>query len=104
MDDGTEEGKARLENIFELKSACEKFVNNEINFEENLSKFLEQIALLESDEMAKEKENRLNYLEEKFKVKVNLMTIHASKGLEFDFVFCQDLKRIYFHIQEVCLK
>ncbi|QQR93833.1 UvrD-helicase domain-containing protein [bacterium] len=87
LDDGTEEGKARLENIFELKSACEKFVNNEINFEENLSKFLEQIALLESDEMAKEKENRLNYLEEKFKVKVNLMTIHASKGLEFDFVF-----------------
>ena len=57
----------RLENIKELLSAMKEF--------DNLESFLEHVALATSLDQDWQSE------------KVNLMTIHASKGLEFDVVF-----------------
>ena len=61
------ENENRLENIKELLSAMKEF--------NNLESFLEHVALATS-------------LDQDWKgKKVNLMTLHASKGLEFDAVF-----------------
>ena len=61
------ENENRLENIKELLVAMKEF--------DNLDSFLEHVALATSIDQKWEGE------------KVNLMTMHASKGLEFDFVF-----------------
>ncbi len=61
------ENENRLENIKELLSAMKEF--------DNLESFLEHVALATSIDQQWEGE------------KINLMTIHASKGLEFDAVF-----------------
>jgi DNA helicase-2/ATP-dependent DNA helicase PcrA len=61
------ENENRLENIKELLNAMKEF--------DNLESFLEHVALATS-------------LDQDWKgEKVNLMTMHASKGLEFDIVF-----------------
>ena len=57
----------RLENIKELLSAMKEF--------DNLESFLEHVSLATSIDQEWEGE------------KINMMTIHASKGLEFDAVF-----------------
>ncbi len=61
------ENENRLENIKELLIAMKEF--------DNLESFLEHVALATSLDQDWQSE------------KVNLMTIHASKGLEFDVVF-----------------
>ena len=61
------ENENRLENIKELLSAMKEF--------DNLESFLEHVALATSIDQEWEGE------------KVNLMTMHGSKGLEFDVVF-----------------
>lgn len=57
----------RLENLKELVSAIGEF--------ENLTSFLEHVSLV--------MENEQNDAQEK----VTIMTLHAAKGLEFDYVF-----------------
>lgn len=74
IDDGTEEGLSRVENVKELKSVAADF--------ENLSQFLESVTLMEG-KVAPGKSYELP-IEKDF---VTLMTIHAAKGLEFDNVF-----------------
>jgi len=69
LDDGSDEGKFRTENIKELRSVAQQFVN--------LEDFLENVALIESSNKA----NPDIY------DSVTLMTVHASKGLEFPVVF-----------------
>ena len=61
------ENEGRLENIKELLNAMKEF--------DNLEGFLEHVALATSLDQDWQSE------------KVNLMTMHASKGLEFDVVF-----------------
>ncbi len=61
------ENENRLENIKELLNAMKEF--------DNLESFLEHVALATSLDQDWESE------------KVNLMTLHASKGLEFDIVY-----------------
>jgi len=61
------ENENRLENIKELLVAMKEF--------DNLETFLEHVALATSIDQKWDGE------------KINLMTMHASKGLEFDFVF-----------------
>jgi len=65
------EDYGRLENIKELKSVA-------INFP-NITEFLEQIALVESEYFEKEKKGSGEG--------VKLMTLHQAKGLEFPYVF-----------------
>jgi DNA helicase-2/ATP-dependent DNA helicase PcrA len=73
IDDGTEQGLMRVENVKELKSVAAEF--------ENLSLFLENVALMEG-KVTPEKSFEIEKGEH-----VTLMTIHAAKGLEFENVF-----------------
>jgi len=74
IDDGSEQGLARVENVKELKSVAADF--------ENLSSFLENVALMEG--MVTPEKSYENKEESDV---VTLMTIHSAKGLEFDNVF-----------------
>ena len=69
LNDGSEENFSRIENIKELRSVASEFVS--------LETFLENVALIESS-------NKTNPAAI---FGVTLMTVHASKGLEFDVVF-----------------
>lgn len=69
LDDGSDEGKFRVENIKELRSVAQQFTD--------LEDFLENVALIESS-------NKAN--PDQFQ-SVTLMTVHASKGLEFPVIF-----------------
>ncbi|MBI2588027.1 UvrD-helicase domain-containing protein [Candidatus Azambacteria bacterium] len=72
--DKTERGEERWENVQELLGVVEKF--DELPAPEGSERFLQEVALLaEADEVETEKDV------------VNLMTLHASKGLEFPIVF-----------------
>ena len=65
--DRTPEAPGRLDNLKELVAGLEEF--------ENLQGFLEHVSLVMDNE-----QNSTD-------AKVNLMTLHAAKGLEFDLVF-----------------
>ncbi len=67
----------KLKNIEFLLSSMEMWENNPDNNNPNLFNYLNRITLLSRDDMNDEND----------KGKVNLMTIHASKGLEFPVVF-----------------
>jgi len=75
--DGTDAGNSRVENIEELKNVASSYV--EAHGENSLSKFLQDITLIEN-------ENDKNAREAKSGA-VTLMTLHSSKGLEFPCVF-----------------
>ncbi len=80
---GGSEEKDRLENIRELVSITKKF--DEISAMDALAIFLEETSLRsDQDDEDKEKEG------------VRLMTIHASKGLEFEYVFLVGLEQDLF--------
>lgn len=72
FDEEIEEERARIENIKELQSVAAEFTN--------LSEFLENVALVQSEYYADEKTKDT-------KSAVTLMTLHAAKGLEFPIVF-----------------
>jgi len=76
IDDGTEIGKARVENVRELRSVAEEFPN--------LIDFLENVALIESAD-------KPNGVKDENHV-VTLMTLHSAKGLEFPVVFIVGLE------------
>jgi DNA helicase-2/ATP-dependent DNA helicase PcrA len=73
-DDGTDEALNRVQNISELQNAMTQYADEEED--SSLESFLESSSLA-SD---------LDNLEDESKV-VTLMTLHASKGLEFPIVF-----------------
>ena len=74
LSEKTVEAEIRLENLEEFKSITKSFEENRGIV--SLSEFLEEISLVADVE-----EHKNN------KDVVTLMTIHASKGLEFDYVF-----------------
>ncbi|MGB2896110.1 MAG: UvrD-helicase domain-containing protein [Anaerolineales bacterium] len=69
IDDGTEEGEARWENIQELRRVAYEFENVD------LGAFLESIALISDQDTLSEEQNA-----------PTLLTLHAAKGLEFPIV------------------
>lgn len=74
LKDGTEEGLERLENLQELVTLATKY--DDMEGTTGIEKLLEDASLAsDQDEMDKPKEG------------VKLMTVHASKGLEFEQVF-----------------
>ena len=72
LDDGSAEGEARVQNVQELFSVAARYDTAE----EPLASFLEGVALISDLD---------NYNDDSDSV--TLMTIHASKGLEFPVVF-----------------
>jgi DNA helicase-2/ATP-dependent DNA helicase PcrA len=74
LDDGTEQGKVRIDNVRELFTVATKWDGKP--WEESLPEFLEEVALItEIDTL------------ENAKDAVTMMTLHSAKGLEFDTVF-----------------
>ena len=71
--EGTDEAKARIENINELKNKIVKYEDDSDN--PTLTGLLEEIALVADVDEEQEGD------------KVTLMTLHSSKGLEFPYVF-----------------
>lgn len=69
LNDGSEENMQRVENIKELRSVASQFVR--------LEDFLENVALIESSDRPRKDDFNA----------VTLMTVHASKGLEFPIIF-----------------
>lgn len=76
---GGEEGEARLENAYELASFASRY--DGLENEEGLLQFLTDAALQSDQDELKEEQKA-----------VRLMTVHASKGLEFDVVFIAGLE------------
>ena len=75
------ENENRLENLKELIRAMRDY--------ENLQDFLEHVALATSVDQEWEG------------AKINLMTMHAAKGLEFDVVFLPGWKKVFFLIKNL---
>ncbi|MDO8638350.1 MAG: UvrD-helicase domain-containing protein [Candidatus Daviesbacteria bacterium] len=78
LDDGTETGKARIENVKELKSVAEEYPD--------LTSFLQQVTLVESEYSADEKLKRKLGTQGNREA-VTLTTLHQAKGLEWPVVF-----------------
>ena len=70
--DNTPEAKSRIENIKEFQESIAEFAN--------LQKFLDHISLISDND------------DDKLSDKVNIMTIHAAKGLEFKNIFIVGLE------------
>lgn len=84
---GTEEDQERLENVKELVTLATKY--DILSPEEGLAKLLEDAAL------ASDQDSLLTTKKED-KNAVKLMTVHASKGLEFPYVFITGLEQDLF--------
>ena len=76
FDDGTDQAQMKKENVTELKNVAYQYVKK--YSEKSLEMFLNEINLIEQ-EQDKNQDGSGSY--------VNLMTLHSSKGLEFDYVF-----------------
>jgi len=75
LDDGSEEGQSRIENVKELSSVAASFGS--------LPEFLQHVALVQpTDSLSR----RIR------KDSVSLMTLHSAKGLEFPYVFITGLE------------
>jgi DNA helicase-2/ATP-dependent DNA helicase PcrA len=74
LNDGTDLGEVRRDNVRELFNVTAKF--DHMTWHEGLLSFLEEVALItDLDNLTDERNS------------VTLMTLHAAKGLEFDTVF-----------------
>lgn len=76
FDDGTDQAQMKKENVTELKNVAYSYAQK--NPQNSLETFLNDINLIEQ-EQDKNQDGSGYY--------VNLMTLHSSKGLEFDYVF-----------------
>jgi len=74
LNDGTDEGAERWENLQELKTVARNY--EELSGAEALSQFLEEVALVSDVDGLNENESG-----------PALLTLHAAKGLEFPIVF-----------------
>ncbi len=91
--DRTPEGINRMENVQELLNGLRDFSLKAENdpATATLNHFMEDIALLTGEDVNETDENE--------KDKVLLMTIHAAKGLEFNYVFISGLEENLFPSQ-----
>lgn len=87
-EDSTPEGISRLENVQELLNSIQGYVEEQQQLDEgdsSLGGFLENIALATDADNEDDDNN-----------KVNLMTVHLAKGLEFPVVFIPGLEENLF--------
>ena len=85
--ENTPENLVRWENVQELLNAIAEFTSEERE-ENSLSGFLQEISLLTDADETQDTANR-----------VTLMTLHASKGLEFPVVFLSGMEEGLFPLQ-----
>ena len=79
-DDKTIEGLNKYENIQELLNSIKEYIDTD-NKESSIDSFLQEIALLTDQDSENNNDNH-----------VSLMTVHMSKGLEFEVVFISGLE------------
>ena len=84
-EEGKEEGIDRLENIIELANIATKY--DAFSVEEALDKFLTDTSLMSDQDAIMDKQKKNG---------VRLMTVHASKGLEFKDVFITGMEQNLF--------
>ncbi len=75
LDDRTEQGESRIENVLELRGYAEQYAGLP------LATFLEEVSLVSDVDTRDDDENR-----------PSLMTLHSAKGLEFPVVFIVGLE------------
>lgn len=75
QEDDSPEGRSRIENVGELLTSVHEFCV--MSGRSDLASYLDQVALVQP----------VDELEESQGDRVNLMTVHTAKGLEFDIVF-----------------
>jgi len=85
---GNDEDRERLENMKELATLAVKY--DYLPMGEGIEKLLEEAALATDQDTLDKNENA-----------VKLMTVHASKGLEFDYVFITGLEEDLFPHQRM---
>ena len=88
LKDGNDEDKERLENMRELATLAIKY--DHLPLGEGVEKLIEEAALVSDQDSLEKNENA-----------VKLMTVHASKGLEFDYVFITGLEEDLFPHQRL---
>jgi len=88
LKDGNDEDKERLENMRELATLAIKYDHFPLG--EGIEKLIEEAALATDQDSLEKNENA-----------VKLMTVHASKGLEFDYVFITGLEEDLFPHQKM---
>ncbi len=74
LEDGTEEGNVRTDNLKELFNVAAKYEH--LPWSEGLAQFLEEVALITEIDTLQDSKDA-----------ITLMTLHSAKGLEFDTVF-----------------
>lgn len=99
--DKSVEGAERQENIEEFMSGLHDFVDTkrEEGYEDEvyIANFLQEVALLTDSDEENDNDNDASSSE-----RVSLMTIHASKGLEFNSVFVVGLEENIFPSPRAC--
>lgn len=88
----TDDDIERIENIKELSVLAKRYdqlEGDEQSFENKIEKFIEDVSLVSDQDSDKENEEV-----------VRLMTVHASKGLEFSYVFITGLEEGLFPHQK----
>jgi DNA helicase-2/ATP-dependent DNA helicase PcrA len=88
MKTGDDEDEERLRNAYELVSVASAY--DHLENEEAISQFLENSALASDQDEIKEEKDA-----------VRVMTVHASKGLEFDTVFISGLEEDLFPLKHM---
>ncbi len=88
QEDKTIEGMGRYENVQELLNAIKEFVDDHEREDKSLAAFLQDVALLTDEDRNQNSKDA-----------VTLMTIHAAKGLEFDYVYIVGLEEELFPSQ-----
>ncbi len=83
------DGPERLDNLYELLSAAQVFMaeNSSLNQDSQIDEFI-SYSSLESDVNSDKKNDKIDA--------VKMMTVHMSKGLEFDTVFIAGLEEALF--------
>lgn len=85
------EDEERLRNIYELVSVAQ--IYDDLETEDSLSQFMENASLSSDQDEIKDEKNA-----------VRVMTVHASKGLEFDTVFITGLEQDLFPLKHMSEK
>ncbi|MEH0155024.1 UvrD-helicase domain-containing protein [Limibacter armeniacum] len=86
-DDKTVEGKVRYENLQELLNAIKAFSEDPEKEDKSLDSFLQEVSLITSTDQDADEDT------------ITLMTIHMSKGLEFDHVYIVGMEENLFPSQ-----
>ncbi|OHX66202.1 ATP-dependent helicase [Flammeovirga pacifica] len=86
-DDKTPEGKNRYDNLQELLNGIQGFTDDPNKEDKSLTTYLEEISLITTQD------------KEDVSDAITLMTIHMSKGLEFDYVFLVGMEENLFPSQ-----